>query len=157
MNRFDQILRRLGWTANTGKIGERLAARHLRRDGYRILARNLRYRLGEIDILAEAPDRHTIVVVEVKTSASQSNHNGSLRPEVHVDQHKQSKLTALACQVARSRRLTDRPIRFDVIGVDLLSRRTRSGPRDEHLWLRLPIRRRRPRIRHHLGAFEATL
>ena len=49
-----------------GRRGERIAAARLRREGYRILARNVRNRFGEIDLVAEAPDRRTVVVVEVK-------------------------------------------------------------------------------------------
>ena len=40
-----------------GPTGEKLAAQHLRRQGFRILDQNLRRRYGEIDLLAEAPDR----------------------------------------------------------------------------------------------------
>ncbi|MCC6580214.1 MAG: YraN family protein, partial [Phycisphaeraceae bacterium] len=56
----------------TGQRGEQLAAQYLRRQGYRILARNLRFRFGEIDLLAMAPDGLTVVVVEVKASRSEN-------------------------------------------------------------------------------------
>ena len=43
-----------------GRLGERLAAKHLERLGYRILERNHRTRYGEIDLVAvgrrESPD-----------------------------------------------------------------------------------------------------
>lgn len=135
------LLRRI-WDALTlsadpARRGEQLAARFLRREGYRILARNLRSRLGEIDILAEAPDRRTIGVVEVKTSLPDS-HADNPRPEVRVNLHKQRKLVALASQIARQYRLTDRPIRFDVIGVDLKHDGTAT-------------------IRHHPAAFESNV
>ena len=51
-----------------GRHGERLAERHYRRDGYRILARNLIVHRREIDLLARTPDATTLVIVEVKTS-----------------------------------------------------------------------------------------
>jgi putative endonuclease len=35
-----------------GKLGERAAARHLERAGYRIVERNYRTREGEIDLIA---------------------------------------------------------------------------------------------------------
>lgn len=99
----------------TGPAGERAAAKHLRKQGYRILARNLRSRIGEIDLLAEAPDRRTIVIVEVKARRG----DGGPRPEVHVNRAKQYKLSALAADLVKRHRLEDRPVRFDVIGVDL--------------------------------------
>ncbi len=48
-----------------GRTGERLAERHLRRSGYRLLARNFRAAGAEIDLVAAEGD--TIVFVEVKT------------------------------------------------------------------------------------------
>ncbi len=56
-------LARLTANRSVAARGERTAARHLTRRGYRILGRNLRNRFGEIDILAEDPDRRTVVVV----------------------------------------------------------------------------------------------
>jgi len=48
-----------------GKLGEEVAARHLRRRGFRILARRLRTERGEADLLVSAgPVR---AIVEVKT------------------------------------------------------------------------------------------
>jgi len=62
------------WTggagASLGERGERAAEKQLRRTGYRILARQLRNRYGEVDILAEAPDGRTIAIVEVKAGSS---------------------------------------------------------------------------------------
>jgi putative endonuclease len=114
-----------------GARGERLAARHLRRAGYRILARNLRNRFGEVDLLALDPDGRTIVIVEVKAGS-----DGAVEPEVHLTRDKQRRLVALAAQVARRYRLTDRPFRFDLVAVDI--------PHDG-----------KPVIRHHVAAFES--
>ena len=139
MNAIASLLARLGIDRSVGSRGERAAAGHLRRHGYRILARNLRNKLGEIDILAEAPDGRTIVVVEVKSSAVRPGDDGRSAnppPEVHVNRAKQRKLVSLACQTARRNRLADRPIRFDVIGVELPTKG-------------------RPTIRHHVNAFES--
>ncbi len=44
-----------------GKEGESLAVKHLKRSGYRIIARNYRTGLGEIDIIAK--DKGTIALV----------------------------------------------------------------------------------------------
>lgn len=123
---------------SVGARGERAAAKHLKKQRYRILARNLRSRMGEIDILATAPDRHTIVVVEVKARQLDDDDQDGILPEEHVNRDKQRKLAALASQLVQRYKLDDRPIRFDVIGVDL-------PPRGA------------PEIRHHEAAFESFL
>ena len=51
-----------------GRLGERLAAAHLQRLGFAILARNVRTRHGEIDLIAF--DGEALVFVEVKTRRS---------------------------------------------------------------------------------------
>src|ERR1700704_4949873 len=48
-----------------GERGENVAARELRNKGYRILTRNFKCVMGEIDIVAR--DGKTLVFVEVKT------------------------------------------------------------------------------------------
>jgi putative endonuclease len=57
-------------TANQrlGTFGESAAADFLSALGYRIIERNFRCELGEIDIIAQ--DGHAIVFVEVKTRSS---------------------------------------------------------------------------------------
>ncbi len=52
---------------SSGRAGEDLAARHLRRLGFRIVARNLRTTAAEIDILVRR--RRTYAAVEVKSRA----------------------------------------------------------------------------------------
>ncbi len=54
----------------TGLEGEDLAAVRLKKDGYRIIERNYRSRLGEIDIVAE--EDGCLVFVEVKRRAGRS-------------------------------------------------------------------------------------
>jgi len=55
---------------NLGGIGEKLAVNLLQKKGYRILEKNFRSKLGEIDIIALEED--TLVFVEVKTRWSKS-------------------------------------------------------------------------------------
>ena len=134
---FSRLRRRLTHGPPTSVRGERAAARHLRKQGYRIVARNLRTRFGEIDLLAEAPDGRTIVAVEVKArDVTDAHATDSPRPEVRVNHTNQRKSDTLASQSARSHGLADRPWRFDVVGVDL-------------------PRRGEPVIRHHVAAFES--
>jgi putative endonuclease len=97
-----------------GRLGERLAAEHLERLGYRIVARNHRTRYGEIDLVA--CDRERLVFVEVKTLRA-----GGFRPFDKIDPRKQSRVR----QMARSwlNGTDDRPyrpeVRFDAIGVTI--------------------------------------
>lgn len=51
-----------------GGSGEKLAAAHLRKNGYEIIALNWRCRLGEIDLIAKCGD--ALVICEVKTRRS---------------------------------------------------------------------------------------
>jgi len=48
-----------------GDQGEAYAADYLRQNGYRILTRNYRTKVGEIDLIAD--DHGTLVFIEVKT------------------------------------------------------------------------------------------
>lgn len=136
----------------TGRQGEREAARHLRRAGYRLVGRNLRSRLGEIDLLAMAPDGRTVVFVEVKSrrmDTAAGPADTTLRPEVHVNEAKRRKIVALAAGELRRRGWTRRPVRFDIIGVDLPGRDLPGRA----LWGRGLSGRDRATVRHHVGAF----
>lgn len=56
-------------TDNLGKFGENLACYYLRKQGYKILARNFRcHRYGEIDIIAAKNE--VLAFIEVKTRSS---------------------------------------------------------------------------------------
>jgi len=55
-------------TTQKGQRAEQLAAEFLERAGYRILERNYRCRLGEIDLVAE--DKGVLCFVEVRSLAS---------------------------------------------------------------------------------------
>jgi len=48
-----------------GKLGEEIATNYLRKNGYQILTKNFRSKLGEIDIIGL--DHGVLVFVEVKT------------------------------------------------------------------------------------------
>ena len=80
-----------------GGRGERAAERFLRRKGYRILGRNVRLAVGEIDLIAE--ENGVIVFVEVKTRRGEA----AGHPVEAVDEEKQRRLTRLALS------LKDRP------------------------------------------------
>ena len=92
-----------------GQEGEAEAERYLRRKGYRIVARNLRSSLGELDFVAE--DGQVLVFVEVK--ARRTGRFGGVIHAVHWQ--KQQKLIRLAAQFLAQRHWMDRSCRFDVV------------------------------------------
>ncbi len=96
--------------AGTGEQGEALAARHLIRNGYRIIERNWRCSFGEVDIIAVHKD--VCVFVEVKSSGKLH----WIRPEDRVRSRKQAKLRKLAHYYVKRQRI-ESPCRFDVIAV----------------------------------------
>jgi putative endonuclease len=100
-----------------GTRGEWIAARFLRRNKYRVLLRNVRSALGELDLICLAPDRSTIVFVEVKTRAV-SEGARSLPPESNITAHKRRKLLLLADAESRRRGWEDKPRRIDVVTVE---------------------------------------
>ena len=102
-------------TAELGRRGERAAARWLRRERYRILARNVRIPGGELDLVCCAPDRRTIVVVEVKTRIAGAS---GPPPEANVGAEKRARLRRLAERLRRANGWEDRPIRIEVIAVE---------------------------------------
>lgn len=93
-----------------GERGEDAAVDYLRAHGYCILARNVRSRYGEIDIVAR--DKATICFIEVKT-----RRRGVVPGFASVDRRKQRKLSLLAVWYLKEKRLCDRPARFDVVSV----------------------------------------
>lgn len=96
----------------TGKRGEKLAARFLRQNGYKVLYRNFKGRSGgEIDIVCR--DNDTLVFVEVKTRGSEDFG----RPSAAVGQDKQKRISRGALAWLR---MLDNPeilFRFDVVEV----------------------------------------
>jgi putative endonuclease len=107
-----------------GQTGEEKAEQFLRNKGYRILERNLRSSLGELDLVAE--DAGVLVFVEVKARTTEA-FGGAL---LAVDRRKQTKLTRLAAQFLAQRHWTERPCRFDVV---LVQGEPSAGLRIEHL------------------------
>lgn len=82
--------RRMAERALIGGVGEDIASRFLKRLNYRIIARNWRCPLGEIDIIARLAD--TVVFIEVKTTHKQAGY----LPEDHVTSAKRRRLARLA-------------------------------------------------------------
>jgi putative endonuclease len=94
-----------------GRAGETAAITHLKGQGYQIIARDWRSRIGQIDIVAE--DEGTLVVVEVK--ARRGTTFGL--PEEAVDLRKQRKLRALMENYLAANKRQEQPCRIDVLGL----------------------------------------
>lgn len=99
-----------------GREGEQLAERYLREKGYKLLERNYRCPVGELDLIVL--DRRTVVFVEVKTRAGYRFGN----PLESVDRRKQKKIIGAARFFLSQHRLHDRDARFDVVGISTMGR-----------------------------------
>ena len=96
-----------------GDHGEDLAAAALKKQGYKILERNYVTPLGEIDLIAR--QGKTVVVVEVKTRRG-SRFGG---PQEAVHPASRTRLRRLADYYLKAKRLTETPVRFDVVAITL--------------------------------------
>ncbi len=94
-----------------GKKGEDAAVGLLESRGYKILERNFKVKLGEIDIIAL--DGDTICFVEVKTRASE-DFGGALGA---ISSHKQHKISQTALCYLKLKHMLERKARFDVASV----------------------------------------
>ena len=94
-----------------GRQGEELAVNHLKRLGYRIICRNYRCSLGEIDIIT----RHRGVLVFVEVKSRRSEAFGS--PKQAITPAKRHKLSQVAWHYLQEHDLTETSARFDVVTV----------------------------------------
>ena len=97
-----------------GKMGEDLAVAQLRTLKYKIIERNFKCALGEIDIIAREKD--TLVFVEVKTRRTLDFEG----PAAAVNQRKQRQLSRVALTYLNQKKLAEIPARFDVVAVELI-------------------------------------
>jgi putative endonuclease len=104
-----------------GKESESLAARHLKKNGYKILERNYRNELGEIDIIAK--EKGVLVFVEVKAGKTPFYGN----PKWAVTPKKQRKISMVALYYLKTTKQIHVKARFDVVAVSL----TNENPRIE--------------------------
>ena len=102
-------------TKEIGDIGENIACKYLKKDKYKVVARNCHFSHNEIDIVAE--DKDYIVFVEVKTrSVSSDNPFPFSSPASAVTKSKQSRLIEAACAYIKKNNISKQP-RMDVIEV----------------------------------------
>ena len=105
----------------TGRRGEQIVAERLEREGWRIVARNVRTPgvRGELDLIGV--DGDALVFVEVKARAAGSV-LGPETPAMAVGPRKQAKLRGVASAWLRERGFDvprHRHLRFDVVGLRL--------------------------------------
>jgi putative endonuclease len=120
------------WRRWFGTRSEGAAARYLKAQGFRILARNIASHQGELDFVVL--DGSSVVFVEVRSTEEVD----PARPATSVDVAKQRRLTALALEFLQKHRLLGHPSRFDVLAVN---------------W---PSDKKEPAITHYRNAFEAV-
>lgn len=118
------------WRRWFGTRSERAAEKFLRRQGFKILARNYRCSFGELDLVAA--DGNCLVFVEVRSTGEED----TSRPSASVDFVKQKRLSELALHYLQKHRLLENPARFDVLSI--------SWPADAS----------KPTIEHHRSAFD---
>ncbi len=96
-----------------GNEGETLATEFLRKQGFTIIAKNYKTRIGEIDIIAK--DGDTIVFVEVKTRSDDS----FAAPYESVNTVKRQKMKNVALLFLQKQK-QEMPSRFDIISITFL-------------------------------------
>lgn len=97
----------------TGRLGEDLACRTLKKKGYRILERNYRCRYGEIDIIAQKNTCLVFVEVRSKTGTAFGS------PEESITAQKKQRLTASIMSYLESHDGLPENWRVDFVGVEL--------------------------------------
>lgn len=125
------LQQKLAGPRSTGARGERAAAKWLADKGYQIIGRNMSLGGVEADLLAYTPDKSTIAIIEVKSSASAER-----LVEERIDEQKQRRLARFAAVLHRQPKFNSRKIRFDVVAVLL----DPDKPME---------------VRHHEAAFES--
>ncbi len=130
------ILKILTPQREIGNLGEKAAARLLRRKGYKILKRNYTACGAEIDIIARR--KNVTAFVEVKTRNIKHLGKEIARPASSVTSEKQRKIIKVASYY-NSHNHPDTRLRFDVI--EVYTEDGKTGPRINE-------------IKHLEGAFD---
>lgn len=94
-----------------GFKGEGLACNFLIDNGYKIIKRNYRTKLGQIDVIAK--DKDTLCFIEVKTRSSDM----AGLPEEAITPIKKRKISKIALIYLKENQLLNKRARFDVVSV----------------------------------------
>lgn len=114
-----------------GRRGEQIAEGYLQTCGYKILEKNYRCPLGEIDLVAE--EKGVLIFVEVRTLSSK---NWGL-PQMSINFTKQKKIIKTSLYYLSEKNMWNRTCRFDIVAITL------------------PIENGEQRVELIKGAFEA--
>ncbi len=98
-----------------GVLGEEAAALALRKKGYKIIERNYRSKMGEIDIIAK--DGQYTCFVEVRLR--KNNSFGS--PADSINEGKRQRIIRTAQLYAIEKGIFDTPMRFDVVLINAVA------------------------------------
>ena len=96
-----------------GLEAEQLAAKYLRRQGYRMLAERCLTGYGELDLICRVG--RTLVFVEVKSAAR----GAGIDPEEKIGAEKIAHIVKSAKAWLQQKKLSGLKVRFDVVAVDL--------------------------------------
>jgi len=94
-----------------GESGEEAAFEFLKKKGYRILEKNYKTPLGEIDIIAQ--DKEKLVFVEVKSLSDTSY----ILPQEMLNKKKQEQIIRVALSYLKVKGLKSADCRFDCVAV----------------------------------------
>ena len=100
-----------------GAMGEEIAARYLANKGYRIIDRNYRTNIGEIDIIALKDDLLIFIEVKSRTNIIYGY------PYEAVNWKKQEKIIKSSLIYMKHKKLKDYQIRYDIIEIYLQNNR----------------------------------
>ncbi|SDW28103.1 YraN family protein [Paenibacillus sp. CF384] len=95
-----------------GKFGEEEAVRYLKEQGYTIIHRNWRCRMGELDIVAKTDS--ILIVVEVRTRRAGGRFGTAAES---VDIRKQLKVRSITEVYLSMNKLQHTAVRFDVVAI----------------------------------------
>ena len=110
---------------DVGKYGEKVAARYLKKKGYRIIGKNLHFGKNELDLVVK--NKEFIAFVEVKTRSYENIEDAELhRPALAVDREKRLRTVQAVRDYLRAHPTHLCP-RLDVIEV-YLDRQDRNRP-----------------------------
>lgn len=94
-----------------GRLGEDAAVDYLKKNGHKIICRNYKCKIGEIDIIAKKGKKLTFVEVKAR---SRNIFGG---PVLAVNRAKQKKIIATALCYLKEKKLKPSEISFDIITI----------------------------------------
>ncbi|MBQ8391460.1 MAG: YraN family protein [Clostridia bacterium] len=92
-----------------GNLGEEAAVKAIKKQGYKVIERNYRTKMGEIDIIARDGEYTCFIEVRLR----KNNDFGS--PADTIDINKQRKIIRTAQYYAVTKKIYDTPMRFDAV------------------------------------------